>query len=280
MDRLASVDPGAAAVTRVVEVAGRLPGVVAVSLGGSAGAGLADAASDLDFHVYWEAPLAPPDERVARLAAVADADSLRVRDGVASWTLEDRFAVDGHPVELIYVRWGDVPAEVEWAYREGLTGEGFTTARLYNVARGRALHDPAGVLGAVQERLNRAYPEATRAALLRRQPARLALHLQQLRVGQGRGDVLFVQHSRAKLQMIFFDLLFALNRLYHPGEKRLLAHAARCPLRPADCAARWERAARFPADVAALAEDLGALVGDLCDLVRRHGGVEIPDAPR
>ena len=220
MEGVACPEVDVAVPARVAGVVGQLSGVVAVALGGSAGAGLADAASDLDFHVYWEAPLAPPDERAACLAAVADAGSLRVRDGAASWTLEDWFAVDGRAIELIYVAWGDVPVEIEWAYREGLTGEGFTTARLYNVARGRAFHDPAGLLGAVQKRLNRAYPEATRAALLRRQPALLGVYLKQLRVAQGRGDLLFAQHRRYTLQMVFFDLLFALNRQYHPGEKR------------------------------------------------------------
>ena len=277
MERVVTLGPSAATATRVVEVASRLPGVVAIALGGSVGSRLADAASDLDLHVYWEAPLAPPDERAARLAAAADANSVRV--SVTRWDLEDWLAVDGRPVELIYVGWGDVAAEVERAYREGLTGEGFTTARLYAVARGRALYDPAGVLGLAQERLNNAYPEATRTALLRRQPALLAFYLQQLRVAQGRGDLLFVQHRRATLQLVFFDLLFALNRRYHPGEKRLLAHAAHCSLRPADCAARWARVARLPADAPALAEDLGALVEELRDLARRHGGIPIPDAP-
>ena len=279
MEGVACPEADVAVPARVAGVVGQLSGVVAVALGGSAGSGLADAASDLDFHVYWEAPLAPPDERAARLAAVADAGSLRVRDGAASWTLEDWFAVDGRAIELIYVAWGDVPVEIEWAYREGLTGEGFTTARLYNVARGRAFHDPAGLLGAVQERLNRAYPEATRAALLRRQPALLWVYLKQLRVAQGRGDLLFAQHRRYTLQMVFFDLLFALNSQYHPGEKRLLTHAARCPRRPVDCEARWARVAGLPADDPALAEELGALVEELCDLARWHGGVAIPDAP-
>lgn len=277
MGGVACPEADVAVPARVAGMVGQLSGVVAVALGGSAGSGLADAASDLDFYVYWEAPLASPDERAAHLAAIADAGSLRV--GVTSWGLEDWFAVGGRPVELVYVAWGDVPAEIEWAYREGLTGEGFTTARLYTVARGRPLHDPAGLLGAARERLNRAYPEATRAALLRRQPALLEVYLKQLRVAQGRGDLLFAQHRRYTLQMVFFDLLFALNCQYHPGEKRLLAHATRCPLRPVDCEARWARVARLPADDPALARELGALVGELCDLARRHGVVAIPDAP-
>ncbi len=90
-----------AAARRVAEAAARIPGVLAVSLGGSFSYGLADAASDLDLHTYARAPLADDAARAAQLAAVADPDSLRV--GVTAWGLEDHLRVDGRPVELVYV---------------------------------------------------------------------------------------------------------------------------------------------------------------------------------
>jgi hypothetical protein len=242
--------------------------VVAISLGGSVGSGFADADSDLDFHVFWEAPLAAPAEREVALATIADAGSLIVRPGEASWTLEDWFSADGRPVELIYVAWHDVEADVTWAYDQGLNDEEFTTARLYNYARGRVVHDPLGMLRAVRERLNRVYPDATRALLLRREPERLALALKQLRMAQRRGDLLFVQQRRYTVQSLFFNLLFALNRLYHPGEKRLLPHAERCPVRPADLTMRWEYIAILRADDMALEHFLTEIVEDLLALVR------------
>lgn len=262
---------------RVVGAVALVPGVVAVSLGGSIASGLADEASDLDLHVYWEEPLTTAEERAGRLAAVADPGS--VRAGLTSWGLEDQFSVGGRPVELIYRRWDDVRGEVKQAYGGGLLFTGFTTAALYSVACGSPLHDPSGGLGAARDRLNREFPEATRGALLRREPALLGFHLKQLRRAQGRGDLLFAQYLRYKLQMLFFDVLFALNRLYHPGEKRLVEHSRRCPIRPVECDARWERAAQLPSDDPALVDELGALLGELCDLVRVRGGVEVPDNP-
>ena len=256
--------------SRIAEAVGRIPGVIAVSLGGSVGTGLADADSDLDFHVFWAEPLASPAEREAHLATIADEGSIIVRPGTASWDLEDWFAVDRRLVELIYVAWRDVEADVTWAYDNGLTDAEFTTARLHNYAHGRALHDPTGVLRAVQARLTHAFPEATRDLLLRREPERLALALKQLRAAQGRRDVLFAQHRRYTAQTIFFNLLFALNRRYHPGEKRLLTHAERCPIRPADCAARWEYLALLPADDGALADLLTEIVEELRALVEHH----------
>lgn len=262
---------------RVVGKIGHWPGVVAVSVGGSVTSALADSASDLDLHVYWVESLPSAEERTECLKQLADPGS--VRAGLTSWGLEDQFSLGGLPVELIYRRWEDMRADVDRAYRDGLLGNGYTTATLYSIARGRPLHDPTGELSAVRDQLNREFPDATRAALLRRQSPLIGFHLQQLRRGQGRGDLLFVQHLRYKIQMLFFELLFTLNRLYHPGEKRLLEHSRHCPVQPDGCEARWERVARLPSDDPALADELASLVAELRDLVQVHGGVQIPDEP-
>lgn len=266
-----------AAVARIAVVVGQIPGVIAIAQGGSVNAGLADASSDRDFHVYWEPPLAPAAERAVRLAALADPGCVWPGEGMTSWLLEDHFTVAGQLIELIYIRMADVAAEVEAAYRDGFAEEGFTTGRLFCFAHDRIVHDPAGSLGAQQPRLTASYPEALRRAILRRQCTRLALYIGQLRTGQQRGDLLYAQQIRTKLQNVYFDLLFAVNRFYHPGEKRLLIYAERCPLRPPDSTARWERVARLPADAPELAERLGTLAAELCALAVEHGGAEEAD---
>lgn len=250
----------------VAQVAG-LPGFVAISLGGSAATGLDDAASDLDLHVYWRAPLADTDQRVERLARVADAGS--VQANILTWGLEDHIRVGGRLVELVYLSLDDLLAEARRAYGEGLIGEGFTTALLFCAARGRPLHDATGELAALRERLLAEYPEPTRRLLLQHHPDLLRVYLKHLRLAQSRGDLLSVQQRRATVQMVFFNLLFALNRRYHPGEKRLLVHSLSCPLRPAECETRWQHAARLAADDPALAATLGDLVEELCELIAR-----------
>ncbi|HEU5103841.1 MAG TPA: DUF4037 domain-containing protein [Roseiflexaceae bacterium] len=252
---------------QLVEACADLPGFVAMSLGGSASAGLADAQSDLDIHVYWRASLATSEQRAGRLAGYADAGSVEV--DMRFWGLEDHLRIGGRDIELIYVHLGDLLDEVERAYGEGLGAEGFATAQLFYVANGRPFYDPDGGLAALRERLA-SYPEATRRRLLDSHPALLRAYLRHLRVAQGRGDLLFVQHRRYTIQMVFFNALFALNRRYHPGEKRLLIHGERCPLRPANCATRWAAAARLAADDPALSEALAGLINDICTLIEEH----------
>jgi hypothetical protein len=249
---------------RLVAACAELPGFEAMSLGGSAGAGLDDAQSDLDIHVYWRAPLAAPEQRAARLATCADPGSIELE--VRFWGLEDHLRVGGRDVELIYVHLDDLRAEVERAYAEGLGAEGFATAQLYYVANGRPFYDPKGDLAALQTRLA-TYPEATRRRLLESHRPLLRAYLRHLRVAQSRGDLLFAQHRRYTIQMVFFNALFALNRLYHPGEKRLLLHAQRCAVQPPDLEVRWNHIARLPADDGALADLLSNLIDDLCQLI-------------
>lgn len=254
--------------TRLAGALRDLPGVVAVTLGGSAVFGMADAASDLDLHVYWRAPLARVSERAALLEPLADPGS--VTAGIETWGLEDHLHLGGRLVELVYVDLDDLLALAARAYGPGLVDEGFVTASLAYVAAGLVLHDQTGELEALRERLADAYPEATRQALIRDNPARLRAYLAQLRTAQVRGDLLYVQHRRYSLQMVFFNLLFALNRTYNPGEKRLHRHGERCALRPRDQTARWMRIARLPADDPALAAQLEELVDDLLELVEAH----------
>ena len=256
------------ALRQIVGAVADLPGFTAISLGGSVANGLADQNSDLDLHVYWRAPLAAPAERAARLARVADPGSVDVE--ILDWGREDNLRIGGRRAELIYMPLDELCAEVEQAYGQGLITEGYTTARLFYVASGQPLHDPAGELSALRERLLSGSPEPTRRLLLRYHPALLRVYLGHLRLAQSRGDLLAVQHRRYTVQMVFFNLLFALNRRYHPGEKRLLIHGERCPLRPADLAGRWSHAARLAADDPALAETLAGMIDDLNRLIEAN----------
>jgi hypothetical protein len=92
---------------------------------------------------------------------------------------------------------------------------------------------------------DRPYPEELRRAIVARNaPVLRRIHssyLRQLAAASQRRDLVAVNHRLAALLASYFDVLFALNRQPHPGEKRLLAYAeAICPQRPAELAARIE----------------------------------------
>jgi hypothetical protein len=69
------------------------------------------------------------------------------------------------------------------------------------------------------------------------------------------------------LAVLLLLALFALNRQYHPGGKRLLLHAQRCAIQPPDIVARWNHISRLSANDSALADLLDELINDLCRLI-------------
>ena len=259
------VDREEATLQQIVAALADLPGIAAIALGGSTAAGLADQASDLDVYVFYHAPLAAAADRAIQLRPLADEGTLEV--GIVTFGLEDHLYVQGKLIELVFLDLDRLSAEAQRAYDQGLSSEGYTTALLYILFRSQVLYDATGEVTALRAQLHAGYPAPTRARLLREHPEVLRYYLDLLRISQRRDDLLYVQHMRYSIQMIYFNLLFALNRQYHPGGKRLLAHAQRCPVQPADLAARWNDIARLPADDGALADRLEELIDDLCRLI-------------
>jgi hypothetical protein len=105
------------------------------------------------------------------------------------------------------------------------------------VLHSEPLFDRSGWYAALRRRADVPYPEALRRAVVTRNHPllrdTLSSYLAQIERAVARRDAPSVNHRVAALLASFFDVLFALNRVPHPGEKRLLARVeALCGLRP------------------------------------------------
>ena len=103
---------------------------------------------------------------------------------------------------------------------------GYTTCMWHNLRTCKILYDENGRLAAAKRRFDVPYPEALRQDILTRNwkllRTAMPAYEQQIQKAVKRGDLVSVNHRVSAFLESYFDLLFALNRQTHPGEKRLV----------------------------------------------------------
>ena len=106
---------------------------------------------------------------------------------------------------------------------------GYSTCVWHNVRCSSCLFDRDGWYCRMQEWSHQPYPEPLRRAIIAKNHPILrrthSSYRHQLALAIQRHDLVSVQHRVTALLASYFDILFALNRLPHPGEKRLIATA-------------------------------------------------------
>ena len=210
---------------RVAREFASLPQVEAVSLAGSRISEYADAESDVDLYVYVTEDI-PLEER-ARIAA----GSPHAEIGNATWEPGDEWidAATGTPVDVMfrYVRW--IEEQLDRVLVRHQASPGYSTCFWYNLLHSQALFDRKGWFAALQTRAKVSYPPELRKAIIAKNFPLLrrnqSSYLHQIELALKRNDPVSVNHRVAALLAGYFDVLFALNELPHPGEKRILEHA-------------------------------------------------------
>lgn len=198
-----------------------LPEIEALVLGGSrAGEGY-DQKSDYDLYVYCsEIPAA--NTRQELLGKVCS----HIELGNDFWELEDDCVLqDGIPVDILYRNLDSFARDVASVVELHYARNGYTTCMWHNLLHSRILFDRNGRYTDLQQRFDVPYPEALQQNIIRRNLRLLTGNLPsydtQLRKAVSRGDSPSVNHRMAAFLESYFDILFALNRMTHPGEKRM-----------------------------------------------------------
>jgi len=236
MNTMPGNDTAARLAHRAAALLAALPPVVAVALGGSTATGTADADSDIDLYVYTRTDVDVAD-RAAVVAALGGA--ARADLGLTYWGPGDEWidAATGIEIDVTYFDVDWMADRLRRVLVEHRPSEGYTTCFWHTVHHARPLHDPTGWLAALQATAAVPYPEPLRRAIIDYNYPLLRgvipSYFEQLAKGLRRGDGVSVNHRLAALLACYFDVLFAANRVPHPGEKRLVERAiALCPRLP------------------------------------------------
>lgn len=218
-----------------VQAFSSLPQVEAIALGGSRAGTHFDRDSDYDIYVYCTESI--PEEDRRRL--LGDITSY-VEYGNSFWELEDNGTFqNGIDFDILYRNPEDFTAGVSAVVERCQAQNAYTTCMWHNLLTCKILYDPRHRLEDAKQRFSVPYPEALRQNILHRgwrllHDSMPAYELQICKAAK-RGDLISINHRTAAFLETYFDVLFALNRQTHPGEKRLISLCKElCPVLPED----------------------------------------------
>lgn len=223
------------AIARTVAMAfGDVPGVVAVAAAGSEVAGLADTHSDIDLYVYAHET---PDLLARR--SIAARFAIHAEVGNDAWEPGDEWidSATGVHIDVMHRSPAWIEGQLDRVLVRHEASTGYSTCFWHNVVHSQPLVDPTGWYGELQSFAAKPYPPALKRAIVAKNHPilrdSLSSYLRQVELAVARADAVAVQHRVSAILTSYFDILFAVNGLPHPGEKRLVEYAAtRCPKLP------------------------------------------------
>ena len=212
-----------------------LPQIEAIALGGSRAGEHFDAGSDYDVYLYCTAPVPVEIRReiLTKFCSYMEIDN-------HYWEQEDNCTLkNGIDIDILYRNLDDFCQGLAYVVEQCQPYNGYTTCMWHNLKTCKVIFDRNGRLAEAKARFDVPYPEALRANIIQRSwnLLRDAMPAYQLQIKKAlsRGDLVSVNHRTAAFLESYFDLLFALNRQTHPGEKRLMQLCReRCPVLPKD----------------------------------------------
>lgn len=209
-----------------------LPEVQAVALAGSLAAGLSDDHSDLDLYIYIDQPISLA-VRTTIAHEFAGDGSPTIEIDKPFWGPEDAWTdrVSGSGVDLIYWSPQWIEEQLDRTLVQCQAWMGYTTSFWHTIRESQVVYDRAGWFMRLKQRAEQPYPEALRRAIIKlnypvlRQIGSSYRH--QIELAILRQDRISVNHRVTALLASYFDILFAVNAVPHPGEKRLVAQLKR-----------------------------------------------------
>jgi hypothetical protein len=205
-----------------------LPQVEAVALGGSQVGDSPDTTSDIDLYVYTRGDI-PLEERQSIVDQSGGASQANL--GLTFWGPGDEWfnAESGIEVDLVYFDSLWMEGQINRVVRDHQASLGYSTCFWYTIQHSQVLHDPQGWFQSLQNLCQGGYPEDLRHNIIGLNHPVLRniipSYTYQITKAIKRRDLVSINHRLAALLASYFDVIFAVNCMPHPGEKRLVSRA-------------------------------------------------------
>lgn len=224
-------------INNLFEELSRLPQVEAIALGGSRSGEVYDKLSDYDVYIYVTEDI---DEALRKQILTNYCNHIEI--GNSFWEYEDNCTLkNGVDIDILYRNLDSFTDDVASVAEQCLARNGYTTCMWHNLLTCKIIYDKCGRLGVAKKRFDIPYPEQLRKNIIDRNFRLLCnampAYSVQIEKAIKRGDSVAVNHRVAAFIESYFDIIFAVNRLTHPGEKRLVQLCEKnCKILPEDFA--------------------------------------------
>jgi hypothetical protein len=210
--------------------------VKAIALGGSLTDGIIDNDSDIDIYVYTQTDI-PLEDRQKIMEQSGGSTSANL--GMTYWGQGDEWfnTPTGIEVDIVYFDALWMESQIQRVIDKHKASQGYTTCLWHTIRHSLILLDPQRWFQSLQIKASLDYPDALRQNIVALNHPVLRdvipAYANQLTKAVKRHDLVSVNHRLAALLACYFDIIFAVNRELHPGEKKLLDLAqTRCAKLP------------------------------------------------
>lgn len=207
----------------IVNEFSQLQEVEAILLAGSHTTDTQDENSDYDLYIYSnkEVPVIKREEIIKGFCDYVEINN-------QFWETEDDGIIRdvNTPIEIIYRDFDWIDAQLERTLIKCQADVGYTTCFWSNFITSVILYDKQKKAGKLQQKYNITYPEALKLDIVRKNypllREKMPAYYFQIEKAIKRNDYVSINHRAAALLASYFDILFAINELPHPGEKKLV----------------------------------------------------------
>ena len=255
-------------VNQLFEELGAFSQVEAIALGGSRATGRNDEKSDYDVYVYIIDSIEEKD-RQKILSKYCDYMEI----GNSFWELEDDVTLkDGIDMDIIYRNMKDFENMISSVVTDCVAWNGYTTCMWHNLITSKIVLDKKGSLAFLQEKYKIPYPKKLKENIISNNMKLLSGMLpsfdMQIKKAEMRKDYVSVNHRVTEFLASYFDILFAINEMTHPGEKRMQSICAKeCKILPSNYEENFERLFQgmFKEDISPVINDMVEEMKKICE---------------
>ncbi len=200
--------------------------VKAIALGGSDSAKTSDSASDIDVYVF-----VTEDISIEKREEIVKKISSKYEVGGEYFGAGDEFFVDrlNRQLDVMFwnINWFEDMVSCTW--EKFYPSNGYSTAFLYTLSIFNIVYDPENWLENLKDKLKCEYPEQLQKNIIKRNIMLLkdkpfASYYKQIEKAIQRNDINSINHRISAFIASYFDIIFAINKIFHPGEKRLIQY--------------------------------------------------------